>query len=177
VDTEADDGDVTYVQVVDGVRRLAEQGKVAEALKALELIPACGITPDCKVYTVAMAALSHKTVRNYPAAERVFDMMVKSGAVPNEKAWGALVHAQAKGKGANVALAQIDRLKALGVQPTVHMFTSVLNAMIDTKRYDDAEELWLRMHGEGIELTKEAFTTMLKHCAKTGQVAVVGHQH
>ena len=169
VDTDVDD-DVTYMQVVDGVKRLAERGKVAEALKVLALVPSCGVAADCKVYTVAMAALSHKTVRNYSAAERIFDLMVKDGVTPNEIAWGALIHAQAKGKGPDAALTQIDRLKGLGVQPTVHMFTSVLNALIDAKRYDDAQELWLRMHGEGIELTKEAFTTMLKHCAKTGQV-------
>ena len=48
---------------------------------------------------------------------------------------------QAKGKGPSVALELIDRLKSTGVTPTVHMFTSVLNAMIDRRQYDDAQEV------------------------------------
>jgi pentatricopeptide repeat protein len=53
--------------------------------------------------------------------------------------------------------------------PTIHMFNTILKSFIDQNRLDDANKLWIRMHLEQCSLDKEAFTTMLRTCTKTGQ--------
>lgn len=73
------------------------------------------------------------------------------------------------GRGTEAALEQIDILKRTGVAPTSHMFTTILQLMIDANRHDDANKLWIRMHWEDFALNKEAFTTMMKMCVKTGE--------
>jgi pentatricopeptide repeat protein len=73
------------------------------------------------------------------------------------------------GKGPDAALEQVDILKRTGVMPTIHMFNTILKSLIDQNRLDDANKLWIRMHLEDCPLDKEAFTTMLRTCTKTGQ--------
>lgn len=72
------------------------------------------------------------------------------------------------GKGPDAALEQVDILKRTGVTPTIRMFNTILKSFIDQNRLDDANKLWIRMHLEECSLDKEAFTTMLRTCTKTG---------
>ena len=74
-----------------------------------------------------------------------------------------------KGRGTDAALEQIDILKRTGVTPTSHMFNVCLQILIDENKHDAAEKLWIRMHWEEFNLTKESFTTMMRMCIKKGR--------
>ena len=53
--------------------------------------------------------------------------------------------------------------------PTSHMFNVCLQILIDENKHDAAEKLWIRMHWEDFNLTKESFTTMMRMCVKKGE--------
>ena len=66
------------------------------------------------------------------------------------------------------AIATIDRLKALGVPLTIHMFNSVLSILIKDGHHDESLNWWLRMHREpGLKLNEDSFAYMLKHATAT----------
>ena len=50
----------------------------------------------------------------------------------------------------------------------MHMLTAILHEFVTQNRQDESNSLWIRMHWEDCELTREAFTVMMKLCTKTG---------
>ena len=79
----------------------------------------------------------------------------------------ALVNNKAKAGQPEEALKIIDQITRIGVKTTAPMFTSVLKAFVDNHKFDQANELWIRMHDEGIDLEPPAFSVMIKLCART----------
>jgi pentatricopeptide repeat protein len=64
---------------------------------------------------------------------------------------------------------QLEQLAKLEVPLTWKMFSPILHSYVEKNDPDKVKELWHRMHREGIELSKEVFTTMVRHCTLRGQ--------
>lgn len=155
-----------------------------------------GIKNESSTWATIIATCSKKG--RHKLAEDYFDTMIESGVEPTMFTWTALVQNIARGthrnvifsticfhraeqpnsnstfsnftgKGPDAALEQVDILKRTGVMPTIRMFNTILKSFIDQNRLDDANKLWIRMHLEQCSLDKEAFTTMLRTCTKTGR--------
>jgi pentatricopeptide repeat protein len=152
--------------VADVIIYFANYKKFTELTETVTLLNELDIPVAPKLWSVMMKNASKK--KRYQLAEDYFDLMIKSGVEPDQWTWSALVHAKVKGRGTEAAMEQIEVLKRTGVQPTVHMFTTVLNSFLDKKQWPEAHNLWIRMHCEQITLSVEAFTSMLRHCIGTG---------
>eukprot|EP00596_Hydrurales_sp_CCMP1899_P009749 CAMPEP_0119036198 /NCGR_PEP_ID=MMETSP1177-20130426/3729_1 /TAXON_ID=2985 /ORGANISM="Ochromonas sp, Strain CCMP1899" /LENGTH=1120 /DNA_ID=CAMNT_0006995643 /DNA_START=103 /DNA_END=3462 /DNA_ORIENTATION=+ len=151
--------------VGDVINYFANYKKFTELTETVTLLNALDIPVAPKLWSVMMKNASKS--RRYQLAEDYFDLMIKSNVEPDQWTWSALVHAKVKGRGTEAAMEQIEILKRTGVQPTVHMFTTVLNSLLDEKKWPEAHDLWIRMHCEGITLSVEAFTSMLRHSIGT----------
>ena len=98
-----------------------------------------------------------------------FDSMISLGGVnPDERLWSLLITSQTKLGEISSATEILDRLIRIGIKPLPDMYTSILNALVQKNRHDDVDEFWMRMHMDDTDLSKEAFSVMLKACAKTG---------
>jgi pentatricopeptide repeat protein len=146
-------------QISEALAAFTNKANYKDMSEMVNLMIELEITTDPKTWLMIMSNCTRN--KRFKLAEDYFDLMIKSGCDPDQYTWSALVFAKVRGRGADVGLEQIEILKRTGVTPTIHMFTSVLKELIDTKRYDEANSLWIRMHCEECDLTTKAFNTIL----------------
>eukprot|EP01041_Mallomonas_annulata_P004851 gene4851-9669_t len=159
---------VTFEMAQSALGALSKRGRILETQQLFQYMLKANFPLDVRSYTNVMAAAAK--VHNHTKLEETFNQMIQAGIEPDEYAWSSLVHSKATSGDADGALKLIDQLKSTGVaikESTI--YTSVLNAFVNTKRYDDANNLWLRMHDEGVDLLRNSFHVMLKLCYRTSQ--------
>lgn len=143
----------------------AKNNQLDKALSMVELMKSSSIQLNEFSYTglIASATRSGK----YDLADKLFDEMVQSGIEPNAYSWTAIINNKARSGRPEEAVRLIDQLIKIGVKVTSPMFNCVLKAYIDGHKYNEANEIWLRMHDEGVEFTVEDFSLMMKLCTLT----------
>ena len=57
------------------------------------------------------------------------------------------------------------------------MYSGILKGLVDARKFDDAYDMWICMHEEGVNIEEEAFNVMLIQCARTAQVNSVLTQY
>ena len=121
---------------------------------------------DTTAFSDLMSVLSRE--KKHANAILLFQTMVnKFGLEPTKEDWSELIHAKSRNGDVDGALADIDRIQKVGVRVTTSMFTSVLAALVSARRNEKAYEVWVRMHEEGLDFSKEAFTQAIKLCINT----------
>ena len=173
------------VHIALGKFVLSNRPEEAKETRALMRDVGIGASPVYLNHVLASLAEgmgSSKSVRSGRSRQRAqdmlhaFDQMVAAEVDLDHESWSWLVYAQAHDSdnyGPDGALETIKRLKGLGLPLHCRMFNGVLEAYLfsfDRSLFDKAMKLWLDMHMEpGLELDKDSFTLMLKHCALTSR--------
>ena len=101
----------------------------------------------------------------------IFDSLMRAGLEPDSDSWDLLLSSRAKTGNAEGAIRQMDNLKKVGlaVNTLARTHAAVLDRTVSDRRFDDALEYWLRMHNEGVPLSRDAFHSMIRHTVKTSQ--------
>ena len=156
---------VTPLEANRALAMLVEQGETEAAKEMLQLMASAQLAPQCVSFTHAMSMLSRDGY--HEKAVGMFERMVVLGVEPDTYAWTALVQATACAGKLDEARSHVERLSQLGLA-TVPMYNVILHALVQSRRRDEVEAMWERMHLEpGLQLSLQSFTIMLRHCAHT----------
>ena len=153
------------VAINRAVVSFAKQNKLEQAQDLLKLMKESTVQLNQHSYTALISAATRS--KQFELGDSYFDEMVRSGIEPNAFTWTAIINNKASSGRIAEAVKVIDQLIKIGVKVTSPMFNCVLKAYIDHHQYDEANELWLRMHDEGVEFTVDDFSLMMKLCART----------
>lgn len=121
------------------------------------------------LYTLLISCATR--TNKFDRAQFYFDDMISRGIDPDKISLGALINSKAKANRIEDAVQLLDSLLKMNVDLSscCYMYVPILKAYIESRKYEAAEEFWLRMHDDGLTLTKEAFTLMLQLCAYTNR--------
>lgn len=106
-------------------------------------------------------------LKEYMYVEAFFEKALDVGTNPNSDTWAALIKCKALSGDIDSAQSTMDRLVRIGVIPTPTMYISILRALVESKRNNEAFDYWLKMKAEGTKLNVEAYNLMLQHCLQT----------
>jgi pentatricopeptide repeat protein len=178
---DGDGHDLSEDEINIALGKLVLKGRTEDAGEVMAMMRSVGIEPSPAFFNVTMAHLSVGMASSVLSAEErdeksmamleAFDLAVSAGVEPDEESWGWHVYALAHSSqhGPHKALAAINRLKGLNVEPVVRMYNGILESHVlsgDADRLALVEGLWGDMHAEpGLRLDQASFLAMLKHCA------------
>ena len=163
------DARVTAQSTILSLHYFVNRGNLNEAEELSELMFKYGFPLDVKAYTALMSAAIK--AKKFNDVQKYFDLMISRNIEPDLIAWNTLIQSKSIMGKPDEALQTIQQLKKIGIDLTnsCSMYVPILKAFVISKRYEDANKLWLDLHCEGIELNKEIFNIMLKLCALTNQ--------
>merc|ERR1719223_588227 len=88
-------------------------------------------------------------------ADELFDQVIAGDSTPDVYCWTAKINNQCKSGRPDDALQMIDTLKRIGIAPNAIMFNAVLRRYFKERRSEDLYNVWIRMHEEAVDLTRE----------------------
>lgn len=146
--------------------RLAVENS-ANTLEMYNMMNSCGLIPS--IYSMA-AMMKYYNKNNDPQKSiQLFEEIIKEGSDPDIPCWEGLIEAKAKLGQYNEAMGIINQLKKSDIDPTIHMYTPLMQHLLDVKKYDELEDLWVETHFETCPFNVESFHIMFKKYIKTSE--------
>ncbi len=118
----------------------------------------------CKLMGIATKA------GRFADADQIFDEVVRHSDYASLEVWTEKVRSLTRSNRVDEAVKTLDNLTKLGVRATPDMYVSILKSFVNSAKYTDADAMWMRMHDDGVELTADAFSTMIWKCSRKSEV-------
>ncbi len=165
---------ISWTRVQGSQRPFSKFAKQSAELLALAEMR--GLDVSVEAYNSVMGALNHVSRHQnkgrytiHQHSKQVVDLfgdMVKKGSDPSPASWEHLIGAYADLGQLGKAIEILEQLRSLRIPVNSGAYVSVLWKYVDNWQIDSADEFWLRMKEDGVELTLEAFRAMFGLCVK-----------
>lgn len=154
------------------VRVLGAQGRLKDALKALVAMRAASVAPTQATFVAVLSAAAAASAAPALAREIWSALLSAAGTVgaPSAVAWGAFLHALARGGDRAGALAALRDAAAAGISLNATHFTAIVVAQTAAGAYEAAEDAFHHMRTFHAQPDAVAYTALIVALGKRDRV-------
>uniref|UniRef100_A0A2N9GLK7 Pentacotripeptide-repeat region of PRORP domain-containing protein n=1 Tax=Fagus sylvatica TaxID=28930 RepID=A0A2N9GLK7_FAGSY len=167
------------------IMQYGRTGLTEIALNIFGEMKANGCNPTGSTYKYLLMILCRRKGRKVDEAIKLFEEMIHAGHIPDKElveaylgclcerlfvergSWKKLKHWDALEE----ALTKVDSMKQAGINPTVHVYTSLMAHFMKEKQIERALEVFQKMQQEGCQPTIVTYSELLRGYMNMGKVS------